>query len=968
MGSVPPRTIAGRLLAIEGAAGHESFLTLLGPRERSLTYSELLAEAREFGGRLASEPGVGPGRTIVIILPHGPQVYVAFVGSLLIGCRPALFAFPSIKHSSEVYFETVGDLVGVAAPAAIIAEEAVASTLGPHLESLGLRATLLTPGDLARRPAGAGEPAPGPDADDVALLQFSSGTTGLKKGVQLTHRQVLAQVDRYAEAIRLDPASDVICSWLPLYHDMGLVACCLLPLLTGTPVVAMSPFDWVRRPRMLLEAITAHAGTLSWLPNFSLPFLADAVGEDELAGLDLSSVRGLINCSEAITDRALRAFDDRFATVGWRPEAHAASYALAENTFAVSSGGMGAPMTRLKRDGRTWVSSGTLLADTQVRIVDGEIAIRSPSLFEGYHGADAPPAPFDDGYFLTGDLGFVEDGELYVTGRKNDLLILRGENHFPQDIEATVSEVEGIAAGRCAAVGRFDERSGTEELVVIAETSQTDESARRTLCAAVAAALASRQSLVTRDLVLAAPGWLRKSTSGKLARAANLRRADAWLAGDEDDGELWRWDGRGPGPDRGDAGDRAVRAPDRELDDTDLRVAGLIADQLKAKGFPAPSTPAEVLDLDLLMSGALDSLAFASLLMFIEVALSVVLRDEEFAFTDRLATGAGIADAVRRAASTPQSLSSPRESDHDAKCRLFAQADQDFDVIVLGSSRSMQLRTEEARRRGLSAFNMSVSGPSIEDYGAILRFLSAPPRRPPKWLLCELHVDLVPFEAPVSAQLLDCRWLVRYVPTVIDPDGALMGLSKRTQIGQQSRRRSSLILDQLRRREADAVRPFGFTAGTGDKRYLDTDALAARMNADQPLNLPDDVLVEKRHLALRCKGGPSFGQERHRSLVGFLKQLATLQPQTLVVFFEPPQHASLARLLTAEIEGYELRRKALIDYISRAPVPTKLLYDARDPATFGGDRADFRDAWHCGGYNGAKLMAWLLDRAEADWA
>ena len=879
-------------------------------------------------------------------------MYAALVGASLIGCEAALFAFPSIKHSAEVWFRTVTELVDVADPACIVVYDELVADLAGHLRSGGRTPALITPS----APATAAAPEPATDPDDVALLQFSSGTTGLKKGVRLTHRQVLSQVDRYADAIGLDPSGDVVCSWLPLYHDMGFVACCLMPLLTGTPLVAMSPFDWVRRPRMLLEAITAHRGTLSWAPNFSLALLARSVQDADIQGLDLSSLRGLINCSEPITAAAMQAFDERFAPVGWRPEAHGASYALAENTFAVTSGGMGRPMSVTTVGGRVVASCGTPVADTQVRIVDGEIAIRSPSLFAGYH--KGPAAAFDEGWFLTGDVGFLLDGELYVSGRKKDMLIIRGENHFPQDLEEAACLAPGVIAGRAVALGRFDEESGTEALVVIAETLAEDDADRAGVAAAIARELAGHAGLVASSILLAPKGWLRKSTSGKLARAANAER----LA----DPTLWRWSGQRPGATSASFG----AGEPRPLDALDRSIADLIAAELQSSGFDATCTPAEILEMNLLMSGAMDSLAFAGLLVAVERQAGVILADDDLAFSDRLATGQGIVEVLRmRKAGGAARDSSARENDHDAKCRLFSESTRDFDVIILGSSRSMLLRTAAARERGLSAFNMAVSGPSVEDLAALMRFVSDVAVRPPTWLFCEWHVDMLPSRILVTSQLMESAALGGYLPELLPAGSPLLAYSRDKEGTAQAEHNRNQILRWLNTPGIDIRIPIRFDAGVGDLRHLGApdDEVLRAINADQPLKLSPGATVSKQHLALRCIEGRKILPDRQHALAAFLAHLASLQPDLRVVMFEPPQHPSLGPFLRASVEGYDERRHLVMEYIRRTQRPKMLLYDLRDASIFGGDPLDFHDTWHMGGHNGRQMMGWLVDRAAQDW-
>ncbi|MCL5995785.1 MAG: AMP-binding protein, partial [Chloroflexi bacterium] len=309
--------------------------------------------------------------------------------------------------------------------------------------------------------------------DDLVLLQHSSGTTGLQKGVALSHRAVFNQLDRYAQAIHLGQ-DDVIASWLPLYHDMGLIASFLMPILKRVPLVLMSPFDWVRAPYKLLQAITRYHGTLTWLPNFAYNFCAQKIRERDLEGVNLASLRAAINCSEPTYWSSHQAFARRFEKAGLRAGALATCYAMAENVFAVTQAGIDAPVTVDEVDQRAllvervarpvsspfdasssmaegsrmkMLSAGRPLPNVQVRVLDdmlndaperhiGEIALRSDCMLTGYYNRpDLTEKAFHDGWYLTGDLGYLADGELYVTGRKKDLIIVGGKNVYPQDLE-----------------------------------------------------------------------------------------------------------------------------------------------------------------------------------------------------------------------------------------------------------------------------------------------------------------------------------------------------------------------------------------------------------------------------------------------------------------------------------------------------------------------------------------------------
>ncbi|HXD56317.1 MAG TPA: AMP-binding protein [Thermoleophilaceae bacterium] len=530
----------------EGDDGAE-FLRLIfaGGEDRMLSYRELVERADGWG-ELYRARGLRTGDRVLVVLPHSVDLYAAYMGALLGGLVPAMFAFPSPKLSEEQYFANVGQLIERASARLVVTYEELAGKLREREAAALGDALLVTPDHAPER----AEPGPAPDvsADAGAFLQYSSGTTGLKKGVLVSHRALLWQVDTYAEAIGAT-REDRIVSWLPLYHDMGLIACFFLPLLRRIPLVAMSPFDWVARPGLFLRAVSDHRGTLGWLPNFAYSHMAANVPDEDIAGVDLSSLRGLVNCSEPVLDASQRAFLERFSPYGMTAERLAASYAMAEDTFAVTSAGFPGPplvetvdreaferdhLAQPAADGRALVSSGRALPDTEIEIVGesgeplrersvGQIAVRSPSLMEGYDGnPEATAEAMRDGWFLTGDLGYLAGGELFVTGRAKDLVIVGGRNIYPQDVEDAVQPVDGVVPGRVVAFGVPDERLGTDGLVVVAETERPGDDLR----AAIYAAVAGHTEAVPADVELVEPRTLLKSTSGKLSRGANR---DAYL-------------------------------------------------------------------------------------------------------------------------------------------------------------------------------------------------------------------------------------------------------------------------------------------------------------------------------------------------------------------------------------------------------------------------------------------------------
>ena len=530
--------------------------------DAALSYRDLITSAAGVAARLA-EAGIARGDVVAIILQHGEPSVAAFWGAVLHGAVPSILPFLTEKLSPEKYRQDLAALFAITRPAAILTyaefgaearqaiAEAPAGTAKPIVIDL-VSVSPVAPDWAALGGASA-------RAEDIALLQHSSGSTGLQKGVALSHRAIFNQLDAYGRAIRLAPATDVIASWLPLYHDMGLIASFVLPVTLGVPLVLLSPFDWVRAPARLLQAISTYRATLCWLPNFAYNFTATRVRDRDLEGLDLSSMRAFVNCSEPMRAASHRMFAERFAPIGAREAMLTTCYAMAENVFAVTQGGIDAPVVvdrpvaRAMREERRarlpepgdisetveMMSAGRLIDGVEARIVNpagaplaerniGEICLRSSSMLTGYyHRDDATQAAIRDGWFFTGDYGYFAEGELFVTGRKKDLIIVGGKNVYPQDVELLVEEVDGIRAGRVVAFGVFDEVAGTEEIAVVAETEVSDEDGLTRLREGVRRTVAQRSDVVARIIQLVPPRWLIKTSSGKVARSANK---DKYLA------------------------------------------------------------------------------------------------------------------------------------------------------------------------------------------------------------------------------------------------------------------------------------------------------------------------------------------------------------------------------------------------------------------------------------------------------
>jgi len=523
-------------------------------------WGALLAAASQLATRLR-DGGVKAGDVCAIIVRHNRHFYPTYMAVSALGALPTVLAYPNARlhpdkfrqglegmslRSGLDFILTERDLDGVIRP--------LVSTPGSTIRQVLFPLEWCADLDLASRHTI--EHAPARTGDPV-LLQHSSGTTGLQKPVILSHHAVLEHIARYARSIALTPKDKVV-SWLPLYHDMGLIAAYYLPLTFGVPLVQIDPFEWVSAPVLLLEAITRELGTLSWLPNFSYNFMADRIHEEDLANVRLDSLRMVINCSEPVRLESHNRFHDRFARYGLRRQALGACYAMAETTYAVTQTEPGQearalPVVRdelakgnvVVADGlegaRICVSSGKVIPGCRVRVVDegrrdvepgkvGEIAIASVSLFDGYRNYPEKTAEvLRDGWYYSGDYGFLHEGDCYVIGRKKDIVIIAGNNVYPEDVEDVIGKVDGVLPGRVVAFGADDESAGTEFLCVVAETPAEDRPARQQVRTAVLKAGMAMDVTIAR-VYLVPPRWLIKSSSGKPSRSANKGRALAELS------------------------------------------------------------------------------------------------------------------------------------------------------------------------------------------------------------------------------------------------------------------------------------------------------------------------------------------------------------------------------------------------------------------------------------------------------
>ncbi|OOY44022.1 acyl-phosphate glycerol 3-phosphate acyltransferase [Solemya velum gill symbiont] len=491
---------------------------------------------------------VSPGQSIAIMLPTNRDYLFSFFGILLAGAIPVPIYPPLRPAQLEDHLRRHADILENAAAVMLITvpeARAVAHLLRAQISSLE---DVSIPEELAASTMGEPLTAHG-HTDDIALLQYTSGSTGTPKGVMLSHSNLLANIRAMGEAVEVKP-EDCFVSWLPLYHDMGLIGAWLGSLYFAIPLALMSPLSFLSRPQRWLEAIHHHRGTLSAAPNFAYEYCYSHIDPAQLEGLDLSSWRMAFNGAEPVSARTLRHFQERFSPLGFRPEAMAPVYGLAENSvgLAFPPPGRGPLIDHIQRaslaergeaqpvskdeESLEVVACGRPMSGHAVRIIDaaghplperreGHLQFRGPSATRGYFRNPEKSAElFHDGWLDSGDLGYLANGEIYLTSRVKDLIIRGGRNLYPYELEQAVGAIEGVRKGCVAVFGSVDKNSGTEQLVVLAETRETDQAARQSIENQIVELGGQLLGIPPERVVLAPPHSVLKTSSGKIRRGA----------------------------------------------------------------------------------------------------------------------------------------------------------------------------------------------------------------------------------------------------------------------------------------------------------------------------------------------------------------------------------------------------------------------------------------------------------------
>ncbi|MFD1372782.1 fatty acyl-AMP ligase [Actinoplanes sichuanensis] len=496
--------------------------TFLGGNDRtSYSYADVNRITADLATRWAGL-GIRSGDRVALLLNDESEFVPAILAALRAGVVAVPYPAPGPGSRRGPYVDGLRRVCATAGAGLCLAGPAVAKILA----EADLPIRLATFADLTTAEPG---PHAEPDPDDPAFIQFTSGSTGHPKGVVVSHRALVAHSLAMIEAIDLHGDRDRGVSWLPLYHDMGLIGKVFVAVASQTPVWFLSPQRFVRDPTGFLRLLSEVRGTIAYAPNFAYAMLAQRASPEVLDGLDLSAWRVAGCGAEPVRAGTLRAFARAYAPAGFRASQLTPCYGLAEATLAVTTRRPGEGLRTVRVDDLELASTGRPMPGTEVRIVDDEIVVRCGHLASGYHGdPEATAATWRDGWLHTGDTGFLDDGELFVTGRVKDLIIVNGRNYHPHDIEDAVERVDGVRPGGVAAFATDGEHSEAVHVLVeaVRYPAMTDLPDR------VAEAVRSRFSLPVHGVTVVRRGAVPKTSSGKVRRrlAAHLYRSGALAA------------------------------------------------------------------------------------------------------------------------------------------------------------------------------------------------------------------------------------------------------------------------------------------------------------------------------------------------------------------------------------------------------------------------------------------------------
>ena len=548
--------VVAALNACEGL--HERGFTFVGGKgpgeDLVVSFHQLRLLARQRAAHYLSL-GLQRGDRVALVIPEGEHFIPAFLGALWIGLIPVPLYPPLSLGKLDAFMEALVTILNVARPRALVTSARVGKVLWSAVGQIPSIEKVITSEELQAEPAAALPEAADFKDEEIAFLQFTSGSTALPKGVVVTHGSLAANCKAIVvDGLRVDPMRDVGVSWLPLYHDMGLIGLVLAPVLFGISIVYLPTLSFIKNATSWMEAIHKYRGTMSFAPNFAYALVTKRARPEQIARWQLSQMRVFGCGAEPINPETMRNFVRAFAPAGVKPESLLPCYGMAEATLAISFVGLDEPLRtdRIDADryhsdkkaapapggalevvncGRTFPGHALSIQDEDGRLLPdrnvGEICFQGPSVAAGYwenpEATRAAGMGTPGGWLRTGDLGYLVDGELHISGRLKDILIVNGRNYYPQRLEWVVDEIPSVRKGSAVVFTRPG--AASEEIVVAAETREPDLAA---LQAQIVARISEEFSLAVADVALLPPGALPKTSSGKLQRR---KTRDQYLKG-----------------------------------------------------------------------------------------------------------------------------------------------------------------------------------------------------------------------------------------------------------------------------------------------------------------------------------------------------------------------------------------------------------------------------------------------------
>lgn len=504
------------------------------------SYTELLESAKDYAGRLSSLQ-ILPGDRVLISLPTTWNLLRLYFGTVFCGAYPTLISHTGSFGGGNTYAEKIAAIANLLSAKAIFCDASTRNELAQYAQHDAIKLTVL-PEELAKMSPLAGHVVYNPSPAELAFIQLSSGSTGRQRAIKISHASACHNARAIGQALHCRPylGMDTGVSWLPLNHDMGLVGCLFVSILHGFDLWLLRPETFLARPKLWLQTLSERNATMTTAPNFAYQTCVERIAAEELAGMNLSSLRALMTGAEIIRPETCHAFQEKFATAGLRESVFVPCYGMAEATLAVTfdTSNRGLRTMPLPQGSdfsgglQTIVSNGKAIANTQIRIsvparptdiladgAVGEICVKGPGVFSGYYGeTQEGDEVFHQEWLRTGDLGFLNNGELYLTGRCKDVLIIRGRNVMPNEMEWLAErELGGGGTERTCAFSIQGDSAG-EQAVLVVEVRQDLFDSLAILDRAIKEKIGAVLGLGIADLVFVKRGQIPKTTSGKVQR------------------------------------------------------------------------------------------------------------------------------------------------------------------------------------------------------------------------------------------------------------------------------------------------------------------------------------------------------------------------------------------------------------------------------------------------------------------